>query len=67
MVAAEGARGDGAESGAGGSDEEAAEAAAAAGLPGLLREVEMERAYEIFRGGEELDFQRFLTGLGVLG
>lgn len=50
-----------------GSPGEAAETAAAAGLPGLLREEEMERAYEIFRGGEELDFQRFLTGLGVLG
>lgn len=45
----------------------AAAAAAAAGLPGLLREEEMERAYEIFCGGEELTFQRFLTGIGVLG
>lgn len=44
----------------------AAAAAAAAGLPGLLREEEMERAYEIFCGGEELTFQRFLTGIGVL-
>lgn len=44
----------------------AAAAAAAAGLPGLLKEEEMERAYGIFCGGEELDFQRFLTGLGVL-
>eukprot|EP00752_Nemacystus_decipiens_P017246 g15450.t1 len=44
----------------------AAAAAAAAGLPGLLREEEMERAYDIFCGGEELTFQRFLTGIGVL-
>ncbi|CBJ25798.1 1-acyl-sn-glycerol-3-phosphate acyltransferase [Ectocarpus siliculosus] len=38
----------------------AAAAAAAAGLPGLLREEEMERAYEIFCGGEELTFQKIL-------
>lgn len=46
--------------------ENAAAAAAAAGLPGMLREEEMEFAYDIFCGGEDLDFQRFLTGLGVL-
>lgn len=33
---------------------------------GLLTEEEITRAYDIFCGGEELDFQRFLTGLGVL-
>lgn len=33
---------------------------------GLLTEEEIKRAYDIFCGGEELDFQRFLTGLGVL-
>lgn len=33
---------------------------------GLLSEEEIKRAYDIFCGGEELDFQRFLTGLGVL-
>lgn len=44
----------------------AAAAAAASGLPGLLREEEMERAHEIFCGGEQLDFRCFLTGIGVL-
>ena len=41
-------------------DEEAAE------VSGLLRKEEMERAYDILCGGEELDFKRFLTGLGIL-
>lgn len=53
--------------GAVGSEAASAEAMAmAAGLPGLLREEEMEKAYDIFSGGKDLDFERFLTGLGVL-
>lgn len=44
-----------------------AERAASTGeLPGFLRQGEMERAYEIFCGDDGLDFQAFLTGLGVL-
>ncbi|CAM9547497.1 unnamed protein product [Choristocarpus tenellus] len=35
-------------------------------LAGMLFEVEMQKMYDIFCGGERLDFQRFLTGLGVL-
>lgn len=35
-------------------------------LPGILRQDEIELAFDIFSGGGDLDFRRFLTGLGVL-